>query len=165
MATEIRNPRKYVDSANFTGALMTYPNGTTALTDIDGFQERFGFCSFLETKEFYNNEIRIPLGQYAAYLQLNNQLKRSMFYIVATDDFRRCRPDDIIYYTTLDLIQQKKCLINQCPDTYIDKSQFLPITIKDFNKFCDGITARYANPFLNIKNHTDYPSLEKSAAL
>ena len=43
----------------------------------------------------------MPLGQYAAYLQLNNQLKRSMFYIVATDDFRRCRPDDIIYYTTL----------------------------------------------------------------
>ena len=108
MATEIRNPRKYVDSANFTGALMTYPNGSTALTDIDGFQERFGFCSFIETKSFYNNEIRIPLGQYAAFLQLNNLLKRSIFYIVATEDFRRVRPDDIIHYTTLDLIQKKK---------------------------------------------------------
>ena len=156
MATVLRNPQKLASSGIFSTSLITYPDGNNRTTDIDFASQKFGFFIFGESKEFWKDEIRISLAQYDFYSELYHQLPRCQMIFVGTDSYTKVTPDDIIWYTTMSLIEKRFTKIIQTPDTVIHREEMYPASRRDFDEWANNLLEFYADPYEVPKKHEHF---------
>ena len=159
-ATVLRNPRKLLNSGTFSCSLVTYPDGANRTSDVDAFTNKNGFFEWFETKEFWHDEIRIPLAQYTAFFELYSGLKRSEVFFVGTDDYCRVYPDDVIWYTTMTLIERGDVKLIQCPDVHIHRSEMKAIPRAKFDEWCSQLLEFYASPFEDVRRNNRFPEIK-----
>lgn len=160
MASVLRNPQKLVNSGIFSCSLVTYPDGSNRTTDIDAISEKFGFFEIFESKEFLNDEIRIPLAQYTLFSEMYAGLKRSEVFFVGTDDYSRVYPEDVIWYTTMTHIEKGKVKTVNAPDVHIHRSQMKALPRADFCEFLSQLLEYYADPNYDVRTHVAFPEIK-----
>ena len=156
MATVLRNPQKLANSGIFSTSLIRYPDGNNRTTDIDFASQKFGYFIFGESKEFWSNEIMIPLPQYSLYSELYHQLPRCQVIFVGTDDYTKVYPDDVIWYTTMGFIEKRITKTIQTPDVRINREDMFPAYRKDFNEWANRQLDVYADPFMDPKKDNSF---------
>jgi hypothetical protein len=78
-------------------------------TDLDQIAERHGYFLIAESKKFnWNDEVTFPLGQILMLKQLNKQLSRRKIFLVGTENYDACSPNDSIWFSTMDEVDQNK---------------------------------------------------------
>ena len=160
MATVLRNPQKLVNSGIFSCSLVTYPDGSNRTTDIDAVSEKNGFFEYFESKEFWNDEIKIPLAQYTLLYEQYHGLKRSETFFVGTDSYSRVYPEDVIWYTTMTHIEKGKVKTVNAPDVHIHRSQMYALPRADFCEFLSQLLEYYADPNYDVRTHIEFPEIK-----
>ena len=160
MTTVLRNPQKLLNSGTFSCSLVTYPDGGNRTTDIDAVAQKFGFFEIFESKEFWNDEIRIPLGQYTTLYDMYQGLKRSEVFFIGTDDYFRVYPNDIIWYTTMTQIENGNVKQVRSPDVSIHRSQMRALTRADLNEWLSQLLEFYADPNEDVRTFSEFPEIK-----
>jgi len=107
--SQIHSPEQYLKSGLFNGSLWKYPSGAIMGTDLDQIAERHGYFLIAESKKFnWNDEVTFPLGQVLMLKQLNKQLSRRKIFLVGTENYDACSPNDSIWFSTMDEVDQNK---------------------------------------------------------
>ena len=121
------------------GQLILKNMKITGGTDVDWLIERRGGFIILESKEFRDNQISIPLGQMIAFEKLHERLRsggKCYFYVFANDNITNfTNPESSIWYFEMEdwkngTIPQKKTKTGKYYS--IKKDSMVRIPIKDF---------------------------------
>ena len=85
----IKWPDTFLEAANWKYGLITNPDGSNAVGDIDNFTERNGRLMIGENKKYdLDGNISLPWGQKRAFFTLNAALNQdSEFALIATSSY------------------------------------------------------------------------------
>ncbi len=85
----IGNPEAFTKNREILGNIVVKNMKTSGGMDVDWLVERKGNFIILEIKSFYDDRIRIPLGQIIAYRSLHEKLNKNgkcYLYIIGVDE-------------------------------------------------------------------------------
>jgi len=85
----IGNPEAFTKNREILGNIITKNMKTSGGMDVDWLVERKGNFIILEIKSFFDDRIRIPLGQIIAYQSLHEKLNKNgkcYLYVVGVDE-------------------------------------------------------------------------------
>jgi hypothetical protein len=85
----IGNPEAFAKNREILGNIIVKNMKASGGMDVDWLIERKGNFIILEIKSFYDDRIRIPLGQIIAYKSLHEQLNKNgkcYLYVIGVDE-------------------------------------------------------------------------------
>ena len=132
----ITNSVKFQKGREQLGQLILKNMSITGGTDVDWLIERKGGFIILESKEFQDNHITIPLGQMIAFEKLHERLSsggKCYFYVFANDDITNFTdPESSIWFFEMETwkngtISQNKTKTGKYYRIKKDSMQEIPI--------------------------------------